>query len=110
MKRCLQGFLIDDLKKLKYHTDKIIEDIYLRTQEDDFKEDIEFIENFLSYWRQHAQIKDTQEFIYLDDDYKNILYTSRNKPLKYEDQTPCIMVQVQDERDMDIILDLMNLK
>ena len=61
MKKHLQGFLIDDLKKLKYHTDKIIEDIYLRTQEDNFEEDIEFIENFLSYWKQHAQFEKETE-------------------------------------------------
>jgi hypothetical protein len=61
MKTQLQRWLLSDLKKLKYHTDKIIEDIYLRTQEDNFEEDIEFIENFLSYWKQHAQFEKETE-------------------------------------------------
>ena len=57
MKKRLQNFLIDDLKKLEYHTQEIIENIYARGQHEDYKEDIEAIENFLSYWKQHAQIK-----------------------------------------------------
>ena len=43
----------DDLKKLEYHTNEIIENIYARGQKDNFKEDIESIENFFSYWEQH---------------------------------------------------------
>ena len=48
------------------------------------------------------------EYIYLDDDGK-IMYTSRNNPLKYEDQTDCIKIEVETDRDMDRVLDLMGL-
>ena len=48
------------------------------------------------------------EYIYLDDDGK-VMYTSRNNPLKYEDQTDCIKVEVETDRDMDRVLDLMGL-
>ena len=48
------------------------------------------------------------EFIYLDEDGE-ILYASRNHPLKYEDQTDCIKIMVETNRDMDRILDLMGL-
>ena len=48
------------------------------------------------------------EYIYLDDDGK-IMYTSRNNLLKYEDQTDCIKVEVETDRDMDRVLDLMGL-
>ena len=48
------------------------------------------------------------EFIYLDDDGK-IMYTSRNNPLKYEDQTDCIKIEVENDFDMDRVLDLMGL-
>lgn len=49
------------------------------------------------------------EFIYLDNEGE-ILYTSRNHPLKYEDQTDCIKIEVETDRDMDRVLDLMGLK
>ena len=52
-KNRLHNFLTDDLKKLEYHTNEIIENIYARGQKDNFKEDIESIENFFSYWEQH---------------------------------------------------------
>ena len=48
------------------------------------------------------------EYIYLDDDGK-VMYTSRNNPLKYEDQTDCIKIEVDTDRDMDRVLDLMGL-
>ena len=48
------------------------------------------------------------EYIYLDDDGK-IMYTSRNNLLKYEDQTDCIKIEVETDRDMDRVLDLMGL-
>ena len=54
--------------------------------------------------------KMTIEYIYFDDEWENIIYTSRNKPLEYEDQTPCIKLQTEQEVDMDKILDLINLK
>ena len=34
------------------------------------------------------------EYIYLDDDGQ-VMYTSRNHPLKYEDQTDCIKIEVR---------------
>ena len=49
-----------------------------------------------------------KEYIYLDDDGK-IIYTSRNNLLKYEDQTDCIKIEVETDRDMDRVLDLMGL-
>ena len=49
------------------------------------------------------------EFIYLDEEGV-IMYTSRNLPLKYEDQTDCIKIEVETDFDMDRILDLMGLK
>ena len=48
------------------------------------------------------------EFIYLDEDGE-IMYTSRKNPLKYEDQTDCIKIEVETDRDMDRVLDLMGL-
>ena len=48
------------------------------------------------------------EYIYLDDDGK-IMYTSRNNLLKYEDQPDCIKIEVETDRDMDRVLDLMGL-
>jgi|TARA_R100000081_G_C4717539_1_gene116228 hypothetical protein len=57
----LQGFLIDDLKKLEYHTNEIINNIYARNQQETFAEDIEEIERFLSYWKIHSQFdKETE--------------------------------------------------
>jgi len=50
----LQRFLIDDLNKLEYHTNEIINNIYARNQQETFAEDIEEIEMFLSYWKIHC--------------------------------------------------------
>tara|TARA_R110002012_G_scaffold295495_1_gene492078 strand:+ start:44 stop:238 length:195 start_codon:yes stop_codon:yes gene_type:complete len=63
MKTKLQGFLIDDLKKVKHHVNEIIENIYTRGQEKTFAEDIEQIEIFFSYWAQHAQFKKETKLI-----------------------------------------------
>ena len=57
MKARLQRFLIDDLKKVEHHVNEIIENIYARGQQETFAEDIEQIEMFFSYWRQHAQFE-----------------------------------------------------
>ena len=48
------------------------------------------------------------EYIYLDDE-KQVMYTSRNKPLKYEDQTLCIKVSTDSVDDMEMLLDCLNL-
>ncbi len=55
-------------------------------------------------------MKNTQvtEYIYLNDNGQ-IMYTSRNNPLKYEDQTDCIKIEVDTNYDMDRVLDLMGL-
>jgi len=49
----LKGFLKEDLKKLEYHTQEIINNIYARGQQDEFKKDIEKIEGILIYWDNH---------------------------------------------------------
>jgi hypothetical protein len=53
--RTMQRFLIDDLKKLEYHTNELIENIYTNGKQKQFNKDIEQIEIFFSYWRQHAK-------------------------------------------------------
>tara|TARA_R100000231_G_scaffold136964_1_gene112801 strand:- start:262 stop:444 length:183 start_codon:yes stop_codon:yes gene_type:complete len=52
-KERLFTFLKDDLNKLEYHTQEIIENIYARGQHKDYKEDIEQIEGILIYWNNH---------------------------------------------------------
>ena len=61
MKTTLQGFLIDDLKKVEHHVNEIIENIYAQGQQETFAEDIEQIEMFFSYRRQHAQFEKETE-------------------------------------------------
>lgn len=53
--RNLQTYLIDDLNKLERHTNELIENIYASGQQKEFKNDIEQIEMFFSYWRHHAK-------------------------------------------------------
>ena len=61
MKARLQEFLIDDLKKVEHHVNEIIENIYARGQQETFAKDIEQIEKFFSYWKQHAQFEKETE-------------------------------------------------
>ena len=61
MKARLQRFLIDDLKKVEHHINEIIENIYAQGQKEIFEKDIEEIEMFFSYWRQHAQFEKETE-------------------------------------------------
>ena len=61
MKATLQKFLTDDLKKVEHHVNEIIENIYSRGQQKEFEEDIEQIEMFFSYWKQHAQFEKEME-------------------------------------------------
>jgi|TARA_Y100000401_G_scaffold92886_1_gene79026 hypothetical protein len=61
MEKRLQQFLIDDLKKVEYHVNEIIDNIYARGQKEDFKKDIEEIEMFFSYWKRHAQFEKETE-------------------------------------------------
>jgi len=51
----MQGFLMDDLKKLEYHTNELIENIYVSGQKENFKYDIEEIERLFSYWNYHIK-------------------------------------------------------
>ena len=53
----LQEFLLDDLIKVEHHVNEIIDNIYARGQQKDFAEDIEQIEMFFSYWKQHARFE-----------------------------------------------------
>ena len=55
MKTKLKEFLKDDLIKLDYHTNEIIDNIIIRGQEKEFEKDIEQIQQILSYWNQHAK-------------------------------------------------------
>lgn len=53
----MQGFLMDDLKKLEYHANELIKNIYMYVQkeDEDLKHDIEEIERFFSYWNNHIK-------------------------------------------------------
>jgi len=53
--RKLQRYLIDDLNKLERHTNELIENIHARGQQKEYKNDIEQIEMFFSYWKHHAK-------------------------------------------------------
>ena len=53
--RTMQRYLIDDLKKLEYHTNELIENIYANGKQKEFNKDIKQIEIFFDYWRQHAK-------------------------------------------------------
>jgi hypothetical protein len=55
MKNKLKGFMIDDLKKLENHTIEIIDYIHYLCKQDEFKEEIEEIERFFSYWNTHIK-------------------------------------------------------
>ena len=51
-KERLHNFLTDDLKKLEYHTNKIIKEIYESGGYPPLQ-DIEAVEDFFFYWEQH---------------------------------------------------------
>jgi hypothetical protein len=53
--RTMQRYLIDDLNKLEYHTNELIENIHASGKQKQFNKDIEQIEIFFNYWRQHAK-------------------------------------------------------
>ena len=50
--------------------------------------------------------KEFSEYIFLDNN-GNIMYTSRNIPMKYEEQTDCIVVHCDNEYDLDRLLDIL---
>ena len=51
----LKTYLKDDLKALEFHTNEIIENIYSRCQQKEFKTDIEEIERIFLYWNNHIK-------------------------------------------------------
>ena len=57
----LCNFLIDDLKQVEYHIQQIIENIYARGLNEDYKKEIEEIEKFFSYWKYHSQFEKETE-------------------------------------------------
>ena len=61
METRLQDFLIDDLKKVEYHVQELIENICAREQGEEYREDIEEIEKFFSYWKYHSQFEKETE-------------------------------------------------
>ena len=48
--------------------------------------------------------KQMKEYIYLNDDNEPI-YSSSDKPLKFEEQTPCIVLNFESEWERKTILD-----
>lgn len=54
-KETLKEFLKDDLIKLDYHTNEIIDNLIVRGQEEEFKKDIEVIQIILNYWHNHIK-------------------------------------------------------
>jgi len=51
----LKAYLRDDLKALEHHTNELIDNIYARDQQQEFKTDIETIEQIFSYWSHHLK-------------------------------------------------------
>ena len=54
-KEKLKVYLKDDLKSLEYHTNELIKNIYARGIEEEFKTDIETIEQIFYYWTHHIK-------------------------------------------------------
>lgn len=61
MKATLQGFLIDDLKKVEHHVNQLIDHIISSGKLEDFAGDIEEVDEFFSYWNHHAQFEKEEE-------------------------------------------------
>ena len=61
MRPKLQGFLIDDLKKVEHHVNEIIENIYARGQQETFAKDIEQIDSNRNLLKEHEILSDEQE-------------------------------------------------
>jgi len=51
----LKEFLKDDLIKLDYHTNELIDNLIVNGNDKEFKKDIEEIKKIFSYW--HSKIK-----------------------------------------------------
>ena len=54
-KEKLKAYLKDDLKALEHHANELIDNIYSRGQQEEFKTDIEEIERIFSYWSHHLK-------------------------------------------------------
>ena len=52
-KERLFNFLIEDLEKLEKNVNELIENVYVGGKEEQFDDDIEEINNFFYYWKQH---------------------------------------------------------
>ena len=52
-KERLFNFLIEDLEKLEKNVNELIENVYAGGKEEQFDDDIEEINNFFYYWKQH---------------------------------------------------------
>ena len=52
-KERLYNFLIEDLEKLEKNVNELIENVYAGGKEEQFDDDIEEINNFFYYWKQH---------------------------------------------------------
>ena len=58
METRLQNFLIDDLEKLEKNIDVLVDMINTtHLHYADTKKPLDDIDNFISYWKQHSQIK-----------------------------------------------------
>lgn len=51
----LKAYLKDDLKALEHHTNELIDNIYARGQQQEFKTDIQTIEKIFLYWSHHLK-------------------------------------------------------
>ena len=51
----LKEFLKDDLIKLDYHTNELIDNLIIRGNDKEFKKDIEEIQRIFSYWHYHIK-------------------------------------------------------
>ena len=51
----LKEFLKDDLIKLDYHTNELIDNLIVRGNDKEFKKDIEEIQRILNYWHYHIK-------------------------------------------------------
>jgi len=54
-KQVIQDFMYEDLKDLEYHTNELIENIYVSGQKENFKKDIEETERIINYWKNIAK-------------------------------------------------------